>query len=73
MHRPKIIEAGKEKVIIVLPIFDLRLIYADSLLIVVYTLIQTYTVKKGLRHSRPQPGCHLPNSLWAGNNFIIPA
>ncbi len=22
--------------------------------------------KKGLRHSRPQPGCHLPNSPWAG-------
>jgi hypothetical protein len=25
-----------------------------------------YTVKKGLRFSRPQPGCHLPNSLWLG-------
>ncbi len=24
------------------------------------------TVKKGLRHSRPQPGCHLPNSPSAG-------
>ncbi len=24
-----------------------------------------YTVKKGQRHSRPQPGCHLPNSPWA--------
>ncbi len=25
-----------------------------------------YTVKKGFRYSRPQPGCHLPNSPWAG-------
>jgi hypothetical protein len=25
----------------------------------------TYTVKKGLRHSRPQPGCHLTNYPWA--------
>jgi hypothetical protein len=24
-----------------------------------------YTVKKGLAVSRPQPGCHLPNSPWA--------
>ncbi len=26
---------------------------------------ERYTVKKGYRFSRPQPGCHLPNSLWA--------
>jgi len=25
-----------------------------------------YTLKKGLRYSCPQPGCHLPNSPWAG-------
>jgi hypothetical protein len=25
-----------------------------------------YTVKKGFRFSRPQPGCHLPNSPWPG-------
>jgi hypothetical protein len=25
-----------------------------------------YTVKKGSRVSRLQPGCHLPNSHWAG-------
>ncbi len=25
-----------------------------------------YTVKKGQRFSRPQPGCHLPNSPWPG-------
>ncbi len=25
-----------------------------------------YTVKKGYRFSRPQSGCHLPNSLWPG-------
>ncbi len=25
-----------------------------------------YTVKKGFRYSRTQPGCHLPDSLWAG-------
>jgi hypothetical protein len=23
-----------------------------------------YTVKKGYRFSRPQPGCHVPNSTW---------
>ncbi len=28
-------------------------------------IIYTYTVKKRWRPSRPQPGCHLPNSLWA--------
>jgi hypothetical protein len=25
-----------------------------------------YTVKKGYRHSRPHPRCHLPNYLWPG-------
>jgi hypothetical protein len=25
-----------------------------------------YTVKKGSGLSRPQPGCHLPNSPWFG-------
>jgi len=25
-----------------------------------------YTVKKGIAHSRPQPGCYLPNSPWPG-------
>ncbi len=28
----------------------------------VYSHLTAYTVKKGLRHSRPQPGCHLSNS-----------
>ncbi len=28
--------------------------------------LQVYTVKKGSRVSRLQPGCHLPNSPWAG-------
>jgi hypothetical protein len=31
-----------------------------------------YTVKKGYRHSRPQPGCHLPNSPWAGITKLLP-
>ncbi len=31
-----------------------------------------YTVKKGERHSRPQPECHLPNSLWAGISILFP-
>ncbi len=32
-----------------------------------------YTVKKGLRFSSPQPGCHLGTKLsLAGNNGIIP-
>ena len=26
----------------------------------------TYTVNKGFAISRPQPGCHLPNSPWPG-------
>ena len=30
-----------------------------------------YTVEKAFRHSRPQPGCHLPNSPWAGKNYLI--
>jgi hypothetical protein len=25
-----------------------------------------FTVKKAFQYSRPQPGCHLPNSPWAG-------
>jgi hypothetical protein len=29
----------------------------------IYLLVQ-YTVKKGFRFSRLQPGCHEPNSLW---------
>ncbi len=36
----------------------------------------SYTVKKAFRYSRPQPGCHLPNSPYAGimtSYIIIPA
>ncbi len=29
--------------------------------------------KKGQRFSRPQPGCHLPNSPWAGIIKFFPA
>jgi len=32
----------------------------------------SYTVKKGLADSRPQPGCHLPNSPWPGIIYPIP-
>ncbi len=38
--------------------------------------VDGYTVKKAFRYSRPQPGCHLPNSPWAGIIYIdviIPA
>jgi hypothetical protein len=36
------------------------------------TRFRTYTVKKAFRYSRPLPGCHLPNSPWAGgNNDVI--
>ena len=28
-----------------------------------------YTVKKVLRFSRPQPGCHLPNSPWTHHKY----
>ena len=33
----------------------------------------TYTVQKGQRISRPQPGCHLPNSPWPGKIKLFPA
>jgi hypothetical protein len=32
-----------------------------------------YTVKKGSRFSRPQTGCHLPNSPWPGIIKLFPA
>jgi hypothetical protein len=32
-----------------------------------------YTVKKGLPFSRPQPGCHKPNSPWPGIIYLFPA
>jgi hypothetical protein len=32
-----------------------------------------YTVKKGERFSRPQTGCHLLNSPWAGIIKLFPA
>ncbi len=31
-----------------------------------------YTVKKGLPLSRPQPGCHLPNSPWRRIILLFP-
>jgi hypothetical protein len=31
-----------------------------------------YTVKKGYRFSRPQPGCHVPNSTWPEINKLFP-
>ncbi len=31
-----------------------------------------YTVKQSLPFSRPQPGCHWPNSLWAGKTKLLP-
>ncbi len=30
-----------------------------------------YTVKKAFQYSRPQPGCHLPNSPLGGTNDVI--
>jgi hypothetical protein len=33
----------------------------------------TCTVKKGLPFSRPQPGCHLPNSPWTGIIYLFPS
>jgi hypothetical protein len=33
----------------------------------------TYTVIKGYHFSRPQPGCHLPNSPWPGIIKLFPA
>ncbi len=35
--------------------------------------ISAYSVKKGYRFSRPQPGCHSPNSPWPGINKLFPA
>jgi hypothetical protein len=43
-----------------------------------YTLYMTVpqgracTVKKDSRFSRPQPGCHLPNTLWPGIIKLFP-
>jgi hypothetical protein len=33
----------------------------------------SYTVKKGYRFSRPQRGCHWPNSPWPGMIRLFPA
>jgi hypothetical protein len=37
------------------------------------TCYRDYTVKKGYRFSRPQPGCHLPNSPLPGIIKLFPA
>ncbi len=37
-----------------------------------WTIFWDYTVKIGKRHSRPQPGCHLPNSPWARKIKLFP-
>jgi hypothetical protein len=34
--------------------------------------MRQYTVNKGSAISRPQPGCHLPNSPWPGIIYPIP-
>ncbi len=34
-------------------------------------LYTDYTVKKGSRFFRPQPGCHLPNSPWMGIILLL--
>jgi hypothetical protein len=36
------------------------------------TVYVLYTVKKGSRFSRPQTGCHLPNSPWPGIIQLFP-
>jgi hypothetical protein len=49
-------------------------LYFDTLFYSVFVFIQFkmpafvafYTVKKGYRFSRTQPGCHSPNTLWPG-------
>jgi hypothetical protein len=43
--------------------------------VVSYTAHTEYihTGKKGYRFSRPQPGCHLPNSSWPGIIKLFPA
>ncbi len=35
-------------------------------------MTRPYAVDKDYRHSRPQPGCHLPNSPWAGIIKLFP-
>jgi len=37
-----------------------------------FLLRKTHTVKENFADSRPQPGCHLPNSLWPGIIFPVP-
>ncbi len=39
----------------------------------VYLFSTNYTVKKAFRYSRPQPGCHLPNSPWSRIIKLFPA
>jgi hypothetical protein len=36
-------------------------------------MILLYTVKKNYRFSRPQPGCHLPNSPLTGIIKLFPS
>ncbi len=39
-----------------------------------YQVVKYSTLeKKGWRFSRPQPGCHLQNSLWPGIIKLFPA
>ncbi len=37
-----------------------------------YDVVRPHTVKNGLQFSRPPPGCHWPNSLWAGIIKVFP-
>jgi hypothetical protein len=43
--------------------------WCDSTLVVQYL---AYNVKKGLPFSRPQLGCHWPNSPWTGKIWLFP-
>jgi hypothetical protein len=52
----------------------LQILFSALLVNVIYkSLLNPYTVKKDKWFSRPQPGCHLPNSPSPGIIKLLPA
>ncbi len=66
-------ERVRPELLIIITLLDL--FYIESVTFILFDLLcqiflssgdVLYTVNKGERFSRPQPGCHRPNSSWAG-------
>jgi hypothetical protein len=50
-----------------LDLFSKKTVYCQrNTVLTVKKVKERLKCKKGLQYSRPQPGCHLPNCLWAG-------